>query len=538
MDSSSKSTFQLVFLFAFVMLVTAGFWGVVETSEARYAEISREMYHSKNWIEPTLLGIRHFHKPPVTYWLTSLSFGVWGVNPFATRFFLIISYVLQVYLIYKIALALFEKAAIAKFAAIIYATLPIVLIAVRTLTTDAFLQTFVLLILYGWIQFLKTRRNAYLWLVAISAGFGFLTKGHAAVLVPALAAFGLLWVLPRPPLFKFQYLLALAVFILLAFSWYALVTRENQDLGYYFIIRHFYDRFFHADVFSRTKPFYYYILIFPAVSLPWFIFFIRQFFVSDQSNPAHKLAKNILIWWIVLPFIVYSASNSKLTLYILPLFAGFSLVTAYYFEQPLKQYWRWIVFTFQGIILLALLVCKFALPEWNLPWWLMLIPAIALLISIMCCLRIKTEQRAIVLLVSISTTTILIYSALLMHFNSLKVNAITPIADYIKARSFTQRPVLVYNKFLPSLAFELDKEIISIYDNENALKRETQFEKTSAWKKQLINIHESSELLYLKSLLQRKSVIVAKSELPKEIRELMDTTWQKEAFDKWTVYFN
>ncbi|MEY2833490.1 MAG: hypothetical protein RLZZ574_2749, partial [Cyanobacteriota bacterium] len=51
------------------LLFNLNSWGVLEASEARYAEISREMFRSGNLLQPTLLNIWHFHKPPVTFWL-------------------------------------------------------------------------------------------------------------------------------------------------------------------------------------------------------------------------------------------------------------------------------------------------------------------------------------------------------------------------------------------------------------------------------------------------------------------------------------
>ena len=75
-------------------------YSVLEASEARYAEISREMFRSANLLQPTLLNIFHFHKPPVTFWLTGIGFQLFGVNAFGARFWLQLSLILQGILIY------------------------------------------------------------------------------------------------------------------------------------------------------------------------------------------------------------------------------------------------------------------------------------------------------------------------------------------------------------------------------------------------------------------------------------------------------
>ena len=46
-----------------LLLVNLNSYRVLEASEARYAEISREMFRSGNLLQPTLLNIFHFHKP-------------------------------------------------------------------------------------------------------------------------------------------------------------------------------------------------------------------------------------------------------------------------------------------------------------------------------------------------------------------------------------------------------------------------------------------------------------------------------------------
>lgn len=156
----------LITVLGVLMLTTSNLWGVIETSEARYAEISREMFRSGDWLHPRLLNIHHYHKPPITYWLTAISYSIFGVNAFAVRFFLTVAFCLQVFLILKIAQQLFENTRTAWYAALVYATLPTVLISVRGLTTDAYLSTFVLLSIYWWIGYLKSSKVYFLYCFA------------------------------------------------------------------------------------------------------------------------------------------------------------------------------------------------------------------------------------------------------------------------------------------------------------------------------------------------------------------------------------
>tara|TARA_R110002050_G_scaffold300803_1_gene472971 strand:- start:12840 stop:13265 length:426 start_codon:yes stop_codon:yes gene_type:complete len=123
---------------AFALFLNVGSYGVIETSDARYAEISREMFESGEFIHPTLLGIKHYHKPPLTYYVTALSYSIFGVNSFAARFFIQLAILIQILFVYRLAKLLFNDKQTALWSSLIYISLPIVLISSRNLTTDPY----------------------------------------------------------------------------------------------------------------------------------------------------------------------------------------------------------------------------------------------------------------------------------------------------------------------------------------------------------------------------------------------------------------
>ena len=53
---------------------------------SQYAELSRQMNESGNYLEIYLDGNDYLDKPPLLFWLSSLSFSIFGVSEFAFRF--------------------------------------------------------------------------------------------------------------------------------------------------------------------------------------------------------------------------------------------------------------------------------------------------------------------------------------------------------------------------------------------------------------------------------------------------------------------
>jgi len=75
-----------IFLFVLVYISILNVRPIFTPDETRYAEVSREMIVSGNWVVPRIDGLLYFQKPVMGYWLDGLSMLVFGYNAFAIRF--------------------------------------------------------------------------------------------------------------------------------------------------------------------------------------------------------------------------------------------------------------------------------------------------------------------------------------------------------------------------------------------------------------------------------------------------------------------
>ena len=76
----TKSPVYFILLAIFIItLFNLGSWGFTETSEARLeAQVAKEMFETGDFIHPRKMGISHYHKPPLTYYITTFGYAIFG----------------------------------------------------------------------------------------------------------------------------------------------------------------------------------------------------------------------------------------------------------------------------------------------------------------------------------------------------------------------------------------------------------------------------------------------------------------------------
>ena len=87
-------------ILAAAVLVFSGFWvlPVSDPSEARYAEVAREMAAGGDWLVPHAMGKPHLTKPPLTYWAAAASIAAFGPRAWAARLPVALAFLLTVVL--------------------------------------------------------------------------------------------------------------------------------------------------------------------------------------------------------------------------------------------------------------------------------------------------------------------------------------------------------------------------------------------------------------------------------------------------------
>ena len=535
-----------IFLFIAFLALTfmLGSWGLTDSSEARYAEIGKEMFINKDYINPTLLGIKHLHKPPVTYYLTALGYQIFGVHEFAARFFMQVALVFQLFLVFKITLLLYNSEKLAFTAALVYFSMPIAIIAVRTLTTDAYLATFILASIYFWLRYKQQNKVYLLYLFYLFLGLIFETKGPVGFIVP------LTFIITHKIINKdkiqltIHQFLGFLLFLFIAASWYIVAIKNNEGLFDYFFNNQLVERV-SQNKFKRGKPFWYYILLLPALGLPW-VFYLLSYFKNNLKTIIQKKKTDfiLLITFIVL-FVVLTISTSKLILYVLPLFFVLAIFSAKKLskssEKSIKIY-SVIHLTLTLLITTTIVVLPFIDSTFEVNN-LIAIGSLFVFGGLALFLNKKlnnTNYSKPAYLGSLFIVALIFSANQFFKSNELKINSVKPIADFIIENDTNESEVMVYNYLLPSLSFYLNKNITTINHGRYTTQRETQFETNENWKSNLINYFDKNDRsrIYLKQPKNSIYLIKRKKDVfPDTLQVFANKLKHKKEFEKFELYY-
>ena len=330
----------LVAFCGFLFFYGLGAFGLLGADEPRYAQVAREMLDRHDWVTPTLQGKPWLEKPPLYYWQAMAAYAVFGISDRAARMPAAVDAVLMVVAIYFF-LRRFRPGSETDGALIAAGCAGTIGFA-RGASTDMPLAAMFAIAVMGWYLWYERRTRLGLIVFYSFLGLATLAKGPVAIffagviLLIFLAAKG-----DWRELLRSLWIPGILLFLVVSLPWYWAVQVRNPEFFRVFILEHNLGRF-GQDLYHHRQPFWFYLPVLLLALMPWTLWLILA--VAERvrllwsgrrkamAAPDDSWELFLLIWMLV-PVLLFSASQSKLPGYILPSIPPGALLISEYLHK-------------------------------------------------------------------------------------------------------------------------------------------------------------------------------------------------------------
>ncbi len=323
-------------------LIGLGSYGLLNNNEGLYAEIPREMLASgdwRQWIIPHLNGLPYMEKPPLLYWLTALSFFLFGESEWSARLVPACSALACVALLVHFGKTLNRPQA-GRLAALMFATGIGVFAMSRALMFDMLLTALLAAALILAYRYVTERQPRLLRAAYALLALAVLAKGFVALIL-----FGLVMLTfdisiaksPREFMRGFRKWFewrALSVFLLIAVPWHVAATLTEPAFAWFYFINEHVLRFL-----GRREPhdyyagaWWYYLPRMAIYLFPWSFLLpclLARKVSDDAPSTTPSLQRFLWLAWL-LPLLFFSVSSAKANYYLVAVmpFAALHLAMA------------------------------------------------------------------------------------------------------------------------------------------------------------------------------------------------------------------
>lgn len=361
LNQSISSMIWIVFgFFAALFFMNLSLTGLFDVDEAIFAQASAEMLETRDYVTPHYNGEPRYHKPPLIYWVQSVSMEFLGVSAYSARLPSAIFAFLTIFGFYAFVSGMTNNKRLAITASVILGANLSFLVISQASTADMALNFFVVMATMGLIAnlYAKQRSKIAPIFIGIVLGMAMLAKGPVSMIVPVFVI-GLATFLKPNIIYNLKcvnpfYILVAMVVTMVPWVQFV-IDAKGLDFFKEFILVHNVGRFTEGMGNTQSGSPFYYVLILMFGFFPWVIFLpnaikdavtgFRRRLASDNVEDA--LPALGFLWFIVI-FLLFSFSATKLPHYILPAYAGAALMIAAKFEtlwdKPFsKLSWLWAI---------------------------------------------------------------------------------------------------------------------------------------------------------------------------------------------------
>jgi 4-amino-4-deoxy-L-arabinose transferase-like glycosyltransferase len=316
---------------------------LLDPDEGLYAEIAQEMLARGDWVIPHINGLPYLEKPPLYFWLTALTFQLFGPSEWATRLWSAMSALGTMLLTWRIGRRLYGASA-GLLAGVVVATLVGNALYVRRASTDQLFVFCLTLAIYGFLRDAERpdRGRARFLLFYVGAALAVLAKGFIGVVFPALIV-GVALVTVRGLRWReLNVARGAALFAAIAVPWHALVAWRSPTLFNFYVVDNHLLRFLDArryvedDVPSSTPAF---LIASFLWAFPWSVFTLAR--RQPDRSPRTRWRPVVAIWLVAIVG-VFALSRFKHEYYALPAFPALAVLVGAAWTSG-RDIGRWLV---------------------------------------------------------------------------------------------------------------------------------------------------------------------------------------------------
>ncbi|MFH1876913.1 MAG: glycosyltransferase family 39 protein [Candidatus Omnitrophota bacterium] len=337
MQRAKKSSLPILLILSSTLL----FWGLGTGSltswdEALYAQVSKEILASGNWVDLTLRGAPWSDKPPLYMWATVIAYKIFGVNEFSVRFFSAVCGIGNILVVYLLCVRLYSRRA-AFCAGLLLLSTWHFFWSSRVGMLDSAFSLFIGLSLL----FLKLgeQKNIYLAFLPVAFGAAFLTKGVGALLVIFIITAYLICT-KQLKLLGCRSFMVGSVVALVVFGWwhYCVFSHYGNDFVKGYIDKNLFIRTTTA-IEGHVGDVFTYFRVLPNKGRPWGAFAFLAVPFALWQVLARKEKEHLLpLIWLLGVFAVATAVKTKLHWYIVALYPASSILIAGAFSKLFRKF--------------------------------------------------------------------------------------------------------------------------------------------------------------------------------------------------------
>ncbi|MEO5675321.1 MAG: glycosyltransferase family 39 protein [Chitinophagales bacterium] len=379
----SPFAFYILFFAATIVYITGLYVKVMDVDAAQYASISREMLISQHYLQVLDHGKNYLDKPPLLFWLSALSFKIFGISAFSYKLPSFLFTLLGVYSTFRLAKHLYDKTTGLLAALIIYTSQAFFLFN-NDVRTDTLLTAFVIFSCWQLVLFSDLKNIWNLLAGFAGVAMAMMAKGPLGAVIP-VSALLVHYVLKCQwqNFFRWQWIAGVILtLIILAPMVTGLYQQFGKEGPKFFFWTQSFGRITGENQWRNDAGYFYFTHVFLWSFLPWSILVAPAMLFSLVKIFKSRFAKDALteyysVGGFLLPFIALSLSKYKLPHYIFVLYPLAAIFTAAFIMHiiPVSKAATRILGIVQliicaGMITMAIIICTQWFPGAGFVLWL------------------------------------------------------------------------------------------------------------------------------------------------------------------------